>query len=371
MDNYKSGLTLHGINWVYTSDNNLEKVFWALAMLASFGFALYMIKRYVERYLKFDVRTQIKYSESPVMFLPTLLVCLRSVLQGQACYRNTNILDGSTCNITKHENSSLTYHNFTTNQIGFARYIGHGCHVINENGSLTLGAAASFDLEFRVNSLDDSLIVYAFTSDDYRHRVEKLTYYDEGTSMVAPGKYYLSILETKKTRLRYPYVSNCTSKNLSPNLFSPRYSRVTCLQSCLIKKHLRECGDILDLYQQFKKDEIQQFVNITDTNRLKCFAMNYGKTDTVECDCPPPCFETYYETIAELIRQYNKNQWDITIYHRGIIKNVVEAPDYSIEDCFDSVGGILGLAIGASGLSVVELVVYFVLYVVHRIYQRL
>ena len=47
--------------------------------------------------------------------------------------------------------------------------------------------------------------------------------------------------------------------------------------------------------------------------------------------------------------------------------DIGQVSDYTISDMLVNMGGILGLTIGASSLSVVELCVFFVLFILRKI----
>ena len=93
-------------------------------------------------------------------------------------------------------------------------------------------------------------------------------------------------------------------------------------------------------------------------------------SDSEVCDCPISCEQTEYKTRVEKVKDFlDSSTWDISIYNGDRKVTVIQqVADYTIEDMLGAIGGILGLAIGASSLSVVELCVYSVMFVVRKIY---
>ena len=371
MKDYSSSFTVHGLNWICTSENVAEKIFWTIAMLSVVGFALYMVNGYLRRYIAFDMRTEIRYVESPILPLPTMIFCLQQTkLQILNCYRHLNIFYGTPCNISPVQSTELNYINYTTGETKSAKYIGSGCHVLNENGSLSLlGTGNSISLNFTAPSSNSKLEFAAISPEEYMSRREKVLHVDRPL-ILKPGKHDLNILQTQISRLALPYATNCTNQNSSPNPFSALYSRATCMQLCLIELWLSQCGDVPDIMEKFIIQGVHSSLNRSQREIRKCMSEVVLKLNTLFCGCPLACHQTKHEPIIKTTHQlYNKSQWSITIVNEDSkITKIIEVPDYTLEDCLGAVGGILGLAIGASSLSIVELVVYVVLCVVRKLY---
>ena len=66
---------------------------------------------------------------------------------------------------------------------------------------------------------------------------------------------------------------------------------------------------------------------------------------------------------------FTKNEWFINMRAEDQrVREIIEVPDYTLEECLGATGGIFGLVIGASSLSVVELVVNSILRIVRKVY---
>ena len=371
MEDYSSSFTVHGLNWICTSGNIMEKMFWAIAMLGVIGFALFMVHGYIKRYLSFDLRTEIRNIESPILPLPTMLFCFpKTKFRRLGCYQGVNLFRGKSCNISEAQSTELTYHNFTTGETKFAKYIGDGCHVVNENGSLSwTGAGSTMELKIKAPSSHSKVDFTAISTEEYKSRKEKVLYVERIPLSLKRGYYDLSILQTDYIRLPHPYATNCTNQNLSPNPFSVLYSRTTCMQSCLMRIWLSECGDVPDIMQRYIIKGTHPFSNTSQKDRRKCMGKAWTKMNTLFCSCPLACHQKKYEPVIKMTKPHNKTDWSITIVNEDSkITKIIEVPDYTLEDCLGAVGGILGLAIGASSLSVVELVVYLGLFLVKKMY---
>ena len=88
------------------------------------------------------------------------------------------------------------------------------------------------------------------------------------------------------------------------------------------------------------------------------------------CKCQLACSETKYKTCnKEAKANYKYSRWDI--YNRNEDNQVTQNTQVggrTPEDALGAVGGILGFAVGASNLSVVEVIVYCVLFVASMVY---
>ena len=144
-------------------------------------------------------------------------------------------------------------------------------------------------------------------------------------------------------------------------------------------------------------------MNKTDlsTHQKHCVDVwvSFASKKTSSCDCPLQCLETQYKTRVQTIPQKKEEkiqeekteeeeifgvdmfeeelyyesretiEWQIEIKNEDTkVTNIIQVPDYTLSDCLGAVGGILGLAIGASSLSLVELILYFVMHVIWKMY---
>ena len=137
------------------------------------------------------------------------------------------------------------------------------------------------------------------------------------------------------------------------------------------EKLINECNDVPDFWEIYNLLGLHQFSNTTDKDKRKCFLDVYGdvlRGDSF-CDCPLACKEIEYKTLVIRDAKSNKSEWEIYLLDDDTkVTEIIEVPDYTIEDCLAATGGILGLAIGASCLSVVELFVYLALRIVRKVY---
>ena len=89
-----------------------------------------------------------------------------------------------------------------------------------------------------------------------------------------------------------------------------------------------------------------------------------------KCNCQLSCTETKFKIRKETYHTHNTSKWFMYFNNEDNKVTIIsQVPSYTLEDVLGAVGGILGLAIGASSLSVIEIVVYCALFVVSMVYK--
>ena len=110
-------------------------------------------------------------------------------------------------------------------------------------------------------------------------------------------------------------------------------------------------------------------MNFTLADVRQCLKKVYLDTELRSCDCPLACEQTQCRTHVVAKEKSNNSLWEFRVYnHDSKVTQIMQVADFTIEDLLGAVGGILGLTIGASSLSVVELIVYCVLYILRKVH---
>ena len=182
----------------------------------------------------------------------------------------------------------------------------------------------------------------------------------------------------KMVRAKDPYSDNCTD--------NPPISQYGCLKKCSIKAMLEKCG-VVDLRTAMETKEyydirlpIADEENNTEVNCLEDF-MHHYKISSQNCHCPIPCVQHYFEatysqgmwpTDVSMVRwrerihnitnktvdddYIKKNYVAIHIYYSDFhVKTTKHVPAFDWSDFLSALGGQIGLWIGASIYSVLEL----------------
>ena len=361
MSEYESGLTIHGVNWMCTG-NLPEKIVWFIFFILMSGFALYMIQGYVRRYLSFEYRTEIRYEEKPSITLPTMLFCSSAAIgQLYTCYKDEDVFSAQ-CQLSSSKYTNLEYWTGSLeHRIG--QYLANNCHAVNLNGSEKLRGKTQF-LAVNFTSYPkpkDTLSIYPLTYNEYDSRLVNVPFLRDNKIELQRGAYDIYLSQVHTSRLPQPYSSNCTDYHLTLNIFSATYTESACFQNCLMNNMLQKCGDVIKIFKNLDSNQMLPLSNKTGEDRKKCFLEIWGKLD---CHCPFSCTKIEYD--SKVRKWKDKSDWHIKIFNaESKVTHIQEVPDYTLGDLLGDSGGILGLAIGASCLSVLELCVYFIRLLVH------
>lgn len=202
--------------------------------------------------------------------------------------------------------------------------------------------------------------------------------------LVAPNQISRMAIRKKSIqRLKYPYRDNCADGNADFNMKGRNYTVSTCTLLCNIKEMHKYCK-VVDtqalltaLYSLGRR-----YKPATTKDDFKCLKRfeSLFKNGKVKCSCPNPCYEEFFtnsistaswpsepelkQKIIELRRRnrnvteksFKENFLAIQIYYENFnIERTVHIPAYSIDDFFSDLGGSLGLWIGSSFLSLLEI----------------
>ena len=210
----------------------------------------------------------------------------------------------------------------------------------------------------------------------------------ENTVLLTPG-YYTEISLQKKVyhRLEAPYASKCSSKMAFKSLIEGNYTVKNCFVSCLLHEMYKRCGDIISQGRYFMSaDEYPPKVPPKHKNPkelAECWNDLYRNSSAILCGCPTPCYEERYITkvthmpfrealftsgmriaIAQALnmpqRQANletlkQNIIRLSVFYESFVTETeIEQPLYDIGSLLGDFGGLMGLLIGASVISLLE-----------------
>ena len=209
----------------------------------------------------------------------------------------------------------------------------------------------------------------------------------ENGILARPGAYTRIILHKQVyKRLPAPYPSKCVDKGhvIYPGLYTPR----NCKRSCFVKYAKKACGGSDAFVEYFTGEKRNPPLNITELN---CF---YGKQieaawpeNAKQCDCPLECEEEtffpmvsqslwptpadlpYYKKIfasslglnyTAMTDEYVYNNFlKVNIFFNELaFEKVSEMPEWTKQKLVSDIGGQMGIWIGASLFSILELIIF-------------
>ncbi|XP_030833004.1 amiloride-sensitive sodium channel subunit beta isoform X4 [Strongylocentrotus purpuratus] len=207
---------------------------------------------------------------------------------------------------------------------------------------------------------------------------------DDGIE-AAPGfATSIGLTKTSISRLPEPY-GNCIRKHDS--FYAPEkydFSQRSCLKLCLQETLNETCSCITDVLIDGTMCEV---INREQGNCRNSVFKDFLK-NKLNCDCSNACSETVfkpriaisrwptaryeahlYDSLASInkkaariltnVAQSRNNLVRLSVFYEELnFENVVETPLITVESLFGSLGGLLGLYIGMSFISVTEILVF-------------
>ena len=187
--------------------------------------------------------------------------------------------------------------------------------------------------------------------------------------------YELKIEKTLIKRLPDPFPSNCTHGK-SHDFFPGKYTRRNCLESITYSRMFVECGGVLDYHRKFIPNALKEQYgknNKSISEVVQCIEKFSQKEVTGIKECPFPCEEIEYTTMPTFYGMSQTDDKKSTFrihvqYHRvDSYKSIEEKQLVTWDQVAGEVGGLVGLVIGASFISIIEIVFYCFLCSVHKL----
>ena len=306
------------------------------------------------RYLAYGVKTETQTIEGVEGKLPVVTLCLQSALEHTfLCYKDESLSFKSKCQNRDVKVGKLYYKSmYGEGDWKEGKYLGNGCHVFNEDGSM----AGYQDLYFSANTTENDKMVLIFESvSDFIHK-KVIAYFStyHGSAKLEKGTYDIYIKEKRISRLPYPYTSQCIDGKKDYNMFSDSYTQDSCRETCTFNYMLQECHDVVDFWKKFLPHDLkvvsssmfQCHSNISNLDCRKSCMTNYitkmNKLANYICDCKSACKETNYAIETQQMLK-SKNYWRLALYKEDIITVEKLVPDFPNAGLLGSIGGIIGL----------------------------
>ena len=371
LESYQSSFTVHGLSFI-VKGRPIERVSWAIFTLAVLILAGYMTNSYLARYFKKDIRTEIRYVDLPVTHLPAIKVFFKYG-NGHNCHKGMifNIKSDSLRSCVKPVEFKVGTPNGPSQS--YQEHV-----TVNANETyVDKGRGKKFTITIpHVDDahVDDPISLVFQSAEELRHQKMStfITQYSSSIDLYK-GEYDITVEKETIERLPAPYPSKCSSKK---NLFSDVYTVASCEEECLFNKLYQTCGDVPDAWKTHLHSPAQPYQGHEFLNQAACIwhLMDmYGNGElSLGCQCPSACKVVSYKKYIKPNKMAEVRGWNILLSYSPsrIETRIKEVPDFTLEEFLGAFGGIVGLCVGASLLSVIELLVYTTLYIVKKMVIR-
>ena len=397
-------LTMHGIGRVLSTSCGKIRVVWSVLLISSIALASFFVIVLVEDYLKYETDLVYTAIAKPAMSFPVVTICngLRSYsgensstfTEGFDWYSKTNQIfcqyNQQLCDVAK-----MTYHEKPHDK---------SCLVFNFNETIfqtTPMILAGLQIDFFINNSDAT---YSDKSDKYNPRTQAAEIFIHSSKefqfpfvkKIFAKLGHLTNIAIKNvitSRKKHPYKSNCTEdKEKVRSYFPGNYTITGCMLTIFQTKLYKKCGlKVEDIKSHFPYEKIG--VNVTLNGTCAFEFSKYGisgfdkPTEPTKHDCPLPCFEEKYEVksiteakyplepqLSRFKKQFSSklgapisNDYIYSSIGRVVIgfedfheNRYVETPRFTHQKILSEFGGLIGVYLGASFISMVELLVYSV-----------
>ena len=379
LKDYINSLTVHGVSRVLTG-TILERLFWALVLVGVFAYFFITAHTLLSQFTSYSFITNYEVVEVENINLPSITVCDHAIFTCSfTWYRNGSKL--SDCNKLDLKklaaifmNSIFCYANGTfQRQVCNYEVSPHylGCIVINAKQSIKQESPGRRRvINFGFKPIGNGLHLFL------HHQNDVISWSDQLRNYVSSNGHYDVILKYREiNRLPSPFHSNCITPIANTEHLTFPYSKSLCQQQCLSKHMFYECGVVGNYWLIYLPTSIQHNTtnnsnnnnnthvgNNTEGLRRKC-VYDVLAHYSPKCKCRNLCKETDYESKIE---KTDKNDKLIVVnfyYDKLEITKSTELPAYDRTRFMADIGGLAGLMIGMSMLSVFEVVVCCVLYI--------
>ena len=385
---YAESFTIHGLPRILTGTKT-ERIIWTIFVMLSMSLGGYMTYKYITRYLRYEVSHHFSKGITDKAFYPSVTFCLPEIKERMEW---SYVSD---CFVPKRfvlDAISNGIFNIDFCNLGGSNNCGKSS--IRWRDDLKGICFTLFPVKKYYQLTETALLNFYVAEDLLEIQQVSVTIHDQNTEpfflrpqlQIQPNqRYIISLKKTVSKRLPHPFPSNCTNKTNNHN-FPGNYNRRTCLfvnryiESYKKSNVLTSIGElyipekIIEEYGNMKKFlEIDNVFTEIEWNdkvcALSCYEVEYevnyslkGLTFSPELSDERIDVEDITENVCP---EFGENFTNFSYFH---IELAYENPElyhlmeekqaYTIENLLAEIGGFLGLMIGASLLSVVEIFGY-------------
>ena len=409
INSYIDAFTVHGLTRVFKAPKK-EAILWMIVLLLGIILITAVLCILLAKFFRYETYTEIKSVVTDKNYFPSLSICDLNLLQ-MNYFKFCGELMSSRYDSKASQNSSCDHssipkivdsvkmlggdkdgggqrwsngvfevlycYTWDAKDCNSERYfttewnVNHSCITLNYNGNmLDLYGHVELSIKFNNSRMDFEPKIFASPHDPNIKEIDMTKKVN-----LDPYKFYeLKLVKTKVKRLPNPYPSNCSSDS-TMDILPGDYSRRTCVESYKMLHAYKECGDTFDYVRPYIPNKIKRKYSRNNTmiETRKCIRQAVQK-EPLKGECPFPCQELDLGITSSYHERQGKTNSKDLIYnialqfqHVDYFKIMEEKALYSTRQLMCEIGGFVGLVMGASLLSFVEIIVCGVLYVMRRV----
>lgn len=364
--------TAHGIPNILRTRRLFHKIMWIISTLASVGVCIWFILSSISDYLQYSVVTTIEsVYEQPAMY-PTVSLCSDDI----NLFRKNNLSSLIIkCTFNYDESCKKNLNNyfsaFEDSDYGL-------CYRFNSGKNMT-GGSIPF-LNSTIGGMDDSLILTINSTKGFilwihnastpPKRMSKNNHNGEIKFASSGAITHLIVERVFEDKLGEPFNScliNASDFDFNKTLIdyinskNEVYAQVNCLELCFDLDYIttNPCNctgvSIGDVWEQCYINRSQSYAQQCTMGYKTTF---YSKKVLDKCSnyCPLECNTHSFTVSVNTIFVPNFSYADIFVYYRTLKYTLItQQPQTTLSNLISNLGGILGLFIGVSFLSFIEI----------------
>ena len=429
IEDYVAGFTVHGLTRVLTAPRK-ESAFWFVSLVTGLLISIIVIHGLARKYTRYEVYTEIRSIVTDKNKFPGVTFCEFNLLTNSffaycgkpfSSKAKVNEKD-KICRLDQipeprdfHNDSPDNWSNGRFNikvcyQWGLGsicnisklvksrKRLNHSCFTWNYEGEFyDMYSHVSLFFEFEKPAwMTRRPSVIAIPHNP------KITEIDLTNSIELDEfrKNQLTIGMTRVHRKEHPYPSKCINGGREKDLLPGIYARRTCIETQVYKKVYETCGDTTDYMRPYMREVYQHQDNKAAAGAGKfnrnsthsnytavsnCLKTMIKRLDSnkLEVNCPFPCneleissFATHsrinedYESLVDVESHNNgtKHYYQVELQLQNVdsYKIMEEKELYTWDQMACEIGGFLGLVMGASMLSMIEIIACSWFYTIKR-----
>ena len=392
---YIESFTMHGLSRILTG-TRAESFFWLIVLTGALILGTSVVVGLVQKYLKYQVYTEITQKATTKNYFPSITFCDETLMLNhyfKVCgHDGIAIKKNQTC--TKEPEEYKLVKNTLKNGFNWSN------NFFTVTDCSTWGNKQCADDKFlqSVKRFNNSCFTWNFNGtlfDIYGHAdISFKTVLKENTSIIAlihdpkikeidltkkinldPNKtYQMRIQKTEYKRLPHPFPSKCTNDK-PHDIFPGKYTRHKCIESIAYSKLLEKCGGVYDYHKRYiPSEKLKKYArpNKLATDIHLCLQKeSFKETNEETGKCPFPCEETEFpmtttfnkRTRSEVKKDGGETVFRIGLQHHNVdsYRLIEEKQLYGWDQILGEIGGLVGLVLGASIISLLELFAFLLI----------